>query len=86
MRTVAAAIREDLGKVEDVSICSYVAGASPPSSNRRSEILRKIADTLGVLGLGELRQLVVEETNGLEAMAAGKSSSITRRWSALPPR
>ncbi len=38
-------------------------------------MLRKIADTLGVLGLGELRQLVIEETNRLEAMAAGKTAS-----------
>src|SRR6478609_6133206 len=38
-------------------------------------MLRKIADTLGVLGLGELRQLVIEETARLEAMAAGKTAS-----------
>src|SRR6478609_2412490 len=38
-------------------------------------MLRKIADTLGVLGLGELRQLVIEETGRLEAMAAGKTAS-----------
>ena len=38
-------------------------------------MLRKIADTLGVLGLGELRQLVIEETNRLEAMAAGKTAA-----------
>ena len=38
-------------------------------------MLRKIADTLGVLGLGELRQLVIEETARLEAMAAGKTAA-----------
>ena len=38
-------------------------------------MLRKIGDTLGVLGLGELRQLVLEETARLEAMAAGKTAA-----------
>ena len=73
MRTVAAAIREDLGKVKDVLDIFVRRGGQPAELESQVGMLRKIADTLGVLGLGELRQLVIEETNRLEAMAAGKT-------------
>jgi chemosensory pili system protein ChpA (sensor histidine kinase/response regulator) len=73
MRTVSAAIREDLGKVKDVLDIFVRRGGQPAELESQVGMLRKIADTLGVLGLGELRQLVIEETNRLEAMAAGKT-------------
>jgi chemosensory pili system protein ChpA (sensor histidine kinase/response regulator) len=75
MRTVAAAIREDLGKVKDVLDIFVRRGGQPAELESQVGMLRKIADTLGVLGLGELRQLVIEETGRLEAMAAGKTAS-----------
>ena len=50
-------------------------GGQPAELESQVGMLRKIADTLGVLGLGELRQLVIEETNRLEAMAAGKTAA-----------
>ncbi|HEY6126084.1 MAG TPA: Hpt domain-containing protein, partial [Steroidobacteraceae bacterium] len=75
MRTVSAAIREDLGKVKDVLDIFVRRGGQPVELEPQVGMLRKIADTLGVLGLGELRQLVIEETNRLEAMAAGKTAS-----------
>jgi chemosensory pili system protein ChpA (sensor histidine kinase/response regulator) len=75
MRTVSAAIREDLGKVKDVLDIFVRRGGQPAELEPQVGMLRKIADTLGVLGLGELRQLVIEETNRLEAMAAGKTAS-----------
>src|SRR5688572_10359601 len=73
MRTVSAAIREDLGKVKDVLDIFVRRGGQPAELETQVAMLRKIGDTLGVLGLGELRQLVIEETNRLEAMAAGKT-------------
>jgi len=73
MRTVSAAIREDLGKVKDVLDIFVRRGGQPAELEPQVGMLRKIADTLGVLGLGELRQLVIEETNRLEAMSAGKT-------------
>jgi len=73
MRTVSAAIREDLGKVKDVLDIFVRRGGQPVELEPQVGMLRKIADTLGVLGLGELRQLVIEETNRLEAMSAGKT-------------
>src|SRR6187402_2872688 len=75
MRTVSAAIREDLGKVKDVLDIFVRRGGQPAELEPQVGMLRKIADTLGVLGLGELRQLVIEETNRLEAMSAGKTAS-----------
>ena len=75
MRTVSAAIREDLGKVKDVLDIFVRRGGQPAELESQVAMLRKIADTLGVLGLGELRQLVIEETSRLEAMAAGKTSA-----------
>ena len=74
MHTVSAAIREDLGKVKDVLDIFVRRGGQPAELEPQVGMLRKIADTLGVLGLGELRQLVIEETNRLEAMAAGKTA------------
>jgi len=75
MRTVSAAIREDLGKVKDVLDIFVRRGGQPSELEPQVGMLRKIADTLGVLGLGELRQLVIEETGRLEAMAAGKTAA-----------
>ena len=75
MRTVSAAIREDLGKVKDVLDIFVRRGGQPAELESQVGMLRKIADTLGVLGLGELRQLVIEETGRLEAMAAGKTAA-----------
>src|SRR5688572_29506528 len=73
MHTVSAAIREDLGKVKDVLDIYVRRGGQPAELESQVGMLRKIGDTLGVLGLGELRQLVIEETGRLESMAAGKT-------------
>ncbi len=62
MRTVAAAIKEDLSKVKDVlDIFVRRGGGRSEELAPQIELLKKISDTLGVLGLGELRQRVQEE-------------------------
>jgi chemosensory pili system protein ChpA (sensor histidine kinase/response regulator) len=59
MRTVAAAIKEDLSKVKDVlDIFVRRGGGRSEELAPQLELLKKISDTLGVLGLGELRQRV----------------------------
>src|SRR3954467_6566198 len=73
MHTVSAAIREDLGKVKDVLDIFVRRGGQPAELEAQVSMLRKIGDTLGVLGLGELRQLVLEETARLDAMSQGKT-------------
>jgi chemosensory pili system protein ChpA (sensor histidine kinase/response regulator) len=71
MQTVAAAIREDLAKVKDV-LDIYVrrGGAAPDELAGQIELLRKIGDTLGVLGLGEQRARVQAQLAKLEVMVA----------------
>jgi chemosensory pili system protein ChpA (sensor histidine kinase/response regulator) len=66
MRTVAAAIKEDLSKVKDVlDIFVRRGGGRSDELIPQLELLKKISDTLGVLGLGELRQRVQDEISGL---------------------
>jgi len=72
MQTVAAAIREDLSKVKDVLDIFVRRGAGQPKElSSQVEMLRKIGDTLGVLGLGELRGHVQEQTERLERVVQG---------------
>src|SRR3984957_17106098 len=66
MRTVAAAIKEDLSKVKDVlDIFVRRGGGRSDELVPQLELLKKISDTLGVLGLGELRQRVQDEISEL---------------------
>ncbi|HEY4342643.1 MAG TPA: Hpt domain-containing protein [Steroidobacteraceae bacterium] len=72
MQTVAAAIREDLGKVKDVLDIFVRRGSGQPQTLApQVEMLHKIGDTLGVLGLGELRAAVQAETERLEKIVSG---------------
>jgi chemosensory pili system protein ChpA (sensor histidine kinase/response regulator) len=67
METVAAAIREDLGRVKDV-LDIYVRTGMEKSSDLvpQLDLLKKISDTLGVLGLGELRGDIDSEIDRLK--------------------
>jgi chemosensory pili system protein ChpA (sensor histidine kinase/response regulator) len=71
MRTVAAAIREDLGKVKDVLDIFVRRGGQPHELGPQVALLRKIGDTLGVLGLGDLRSKVQAEITRLDEIVAG---------------
>ncbi|HEY2035759.1 MAG TPA: Hpt domain-containing protein, partial [Steroidobacteraceae bacterium] len=72
MQTVAAAIREDLSKVKDVLDIFVRRGAGQPQElGTQVELLRKIGDTLGVLGLGDLRGTVQAQTDKLAKIVAG---------------
>jgi chemosensory pili system protein ChpA (sensor histidine kinase/response regulator) len=66
MHTVAAAIKEDLSKVKDVlDIFVRRGGGRIEELAPQLDLLKKISDTLGVLGLGEQRQRVQQEISGL---------------------
>src|ERR1700733_11703641 len=72
MQTVAAAIREDLSKVKDVLDIFVRRGSGQPQElSSQAALLRKIADTLGVLGLGELRANIMRETRRLDQIVSG---------------
>jgi len=72
MKTVAAAIKEDLGRVKD-ALDLFVRKPDAPVAELAGqlELLKKIGDTLGVLGLGGLRERVQSETEGLQSIVAG---------------
>ncbi len=69
MKTVAGAIREDLTRVKDVLDIFVRKGATQVDELvPQVELLRKICDTLGVLGLGALRDRVQMEVETLQAV------------------
>jgi chemosensory pili system protein ChpA (sensor histidine kinase/response regulator) len=72
MQTVAVAIREDLAKVKEVLEQFVRRGVSQGEELRpQVALLRKIGDTLGVLGLGAQRAAVQAQTDRLERILAG---------------
>jgi len=89
MKTVASAIKEDLGSVKDVLDIFVRTGMNKPAELvPQLELLRKISDTLGVLGLGELRgdidgeierlKAVVEQGGGKEQVILDIASTLLR--------
>ena len=71
METVAAAIKEDLSRVKDVLDIFVRKGATQVDDlSSQLEMLRKISDTLGVLGLGNLRSKVQAQLQRLQEIVA----------------
>ena len=69
METVASAIKEDLGRVKDVLDIFVRTGLNKPAELvPQLELLKKISDTLGVLGLGELRGDIDGEIDRLKSV------------------
>jgi chemosensory pili system protein ChpA (sensor histidine kinase/response regulator) len=76
MHTVAAAIREDLARIKDVlDIFVRRGGHQVDELRPQTEMLRKLADTLGVLGLGELRTQIQEANGLLGAVIDGRKTA-----------
>jgi chemosensory pili system protein ChpA (sensor histidine kinase/response regulator) len=72
MHTVADAIKEDLGRVKDALDLFTRQGGQPEELGPQVELLRKIGETLAVLGLGSSRERVQAELGRLSAMAERK--------------
>ncbi|MDH3303912.1 MAG: Hpt domain-containing protein [Gammaproteobacteria bacterium] len=69
MQTVGSAIKEDLGRVKDVLDIFVRTGMNKSSELvPQLELLKKISDTLGVLGLGELRGDIEGEIERLKSV------------------
>jgi chemosensory pili system protein ChpA (sensor histidine kinase/response regulator) len=69
MQTVGSAIKEDLARVKDVLDIYVRTGMNKPSELvPQLDLLKKISDTLGVLGLGELRGDIETEIESLKAI------------------
>ncbi|MFQ6006675.1 MAG: hypothetical protein ACE5OQ_14380, partial [Woeseia sp.] len=71
MKTVASAIKEDLGRVKDVLDIFVRTGMNKSAELvPQLELLKKISDTLGVLGLGELRGDIESEIDRLKEVVS----------------
>ena len=86
MRTVAAAIKEDLGRVKDALDLYTRKGGPPEELAPQVDLLKKIGDTLAVLGLGSVREQVQGELARLTdiitrrtARRAGHADRASRR-------
>ena len=69
MKTVASVIREDLARVKDVlDIYVRTGGDNADELAPQLDLLKKISDTLGVLGLGDLRGDIQTEIARLRSL------------------
>jgi chemosensory pili system protein ChpA (sensor histidine kinase/response regulator) len=76
MKTVASAIKEDLGRVKDVLDIFVRTGMNKSTELvPQLEMLKKISDTLGVLGLGELRGDIESEIDRLKGVVSKTGSA-----------
>jgi chemosensory pili system protein ChpA (sensor histidine kinase/response regulator) len=70
--TVSNAIKEDLMRVKDaLDLYLRTANPNPADLGAQREVLDRAADTLGMLGLGVPRRVVLEQRDSLTAMVAG---------------
>jgi chemosensory pili system protein ChpA (sensor histidine kinase/response regulator) len=85
MHTVADAIREDLAKTKDVLDIFVRTGMQDVAElEPHVALLEKISDTLGVLGLGSLREVVRERSRELQAIiVAGREEADVSRLISL---
>ena len=75
MQTVGAAIREDLTRVKDVLDIFVRTGMTRLDElASQLDLLKKIGDTLGVLGLGGLKDAVQAQTTHLRDIVEGDGS------------
>ncbi len=74
MHTVAAAIKEDLGRVKDALDLFTRKGGRPEELAPQVDLLKKIGDTLAVLGLGSLREQVQAELGRLGDVVARRAA------------
>ena len=76
MHTVAKAIKEDLGNVKDVLDIFVRTGMSDAGELKpQLDLLKKISDTLGVLGLGSLRDKIQEQVGQLQRIVASDQAT-----------
>jgi chemosensory pili system protein ChpA (sensor histidine kinase/response regulator) len=70
--TVSSAIKEDLLRVKDqLDLFLRNADAKPEDLASQTDVLDRVADTLGMLGLGVPRRVVQDQRKALSEIAAG---------------
>ncbi len=71
--TVSSAIKEDLMRVKDaLDLFLRTANANASDLGPQVEVLDRVGDTLGVLGLGVPRRVVLEQRESLNKMVTGQ--------------
>ncbi len=71
--TVAAAIKEDLLRVKDeLDLYLRTAKTNPVELQPQAERLQNVSDTLGMLGLGLARSLVLQQRDAMREIVDGK--------------
>ncbi|MEA5445248.1 Hpt domain-containing protein [Gammaproteobacteria bacterium AB-CW1] len=74
MQTVSAAVKEDLARVKDtLDIHVRMGRAETDELEPLSDLLRKVSDTLGMLGLDKLKDRVSQEQDSLSRMIAAQA-------------
>ena len=74
--TVSAAVKEDLLRVKDVLDLHLRTNASDVASLQpQVEALARVADTLGMLGLGVARNVVQQQRDAMQAIVRGDRSA-----------
>ncbi|MDX1454349.1 MAG: Hpt domain-containing protein [Gammaproteobacteria bacterium] len=72
MKTVSAAIKEDLARVKDtLDIFVRMGKNDPVELTGLAELMKKVSDTLGVLGLGSLRERIDADRQLLDKIIGG---------------
>jgi chemosensory pili system protein ChpA (sensor histidine kinase/response regulator) len=73
LETVSGAIKEDLMRVKDsLDLHLRTPGASPGDLIVQAEALDRVADTLGMLGLGVQRRVVQDQRTAINDVIAGQ--------------
>ena len=71
--TVAAAVKEDLLRVKDaLDLHLRTSQKDPVTLRPQAEALQRVADTLGMLGLGLARTLVQQQRDSMQDIVEGK--------------
>ena len=72
LQTVAEGIREDLTEIKDgLEVFVHSDDKSPDSLEPLADRLRKVADTLTMLGMGQARELVLKDEERIREMVSG---------------
>ncbi|MDQ2070595.1 hybrid sensor histidine kinase/response regulator [Natronospira bacteriovora] len=75
MQTVSTAVKEDLARVKDTLDIHVRTGQTDSSElGPLADLLRKVSDTLGMLGLDHLKERVANERDNLQQMAQSQAA------------
>ena len=74
--TVSAAIKEDILRVKDALDLFLRSGSADPSGlSAQADVLDRVSDTLGMLGLGVARRVVQEQRDAVRNVVAGSRAA-----------